>query len=385
MPTVLISPVFKKPIATYFPALTGLRACAAYLVFLFHYNPFQSNTWLNRFFNEGHIGVTLFFVLSGLLICLRYIDRVELSGQWLSKYFRNRIARIYPMYFLVTLLTFFLTWLQPGRDISGHWLKSSLFEKVLTVFLNITLLRGFFQDFIATGVLPGWTLTVEETFYFLAPLLLVGLVRVNSLNKYVLLLLYALAILAVGFTLVRIAPHKFGFFISNGYMLNVTFFGRCFEFISGMALAIFMRNSSSEPRTGISWATWLGLAWIGAAMYVAMLGLAGETPTDQGAGITSFGRNILNNFFVPPGIVLLYWGLIYEKTWLRWLLSSKLFDLLGKSSYVFYLIHMGVFSMAIGRYVSHNQLVIFVLLVLASIMMHKFIEEPMHKLIARRK
>jgi peptidoglycan/LPS O-acetylase OafA/YrhL len=385
MPAVLSSPVYKKPTATYFPALTGLRACAAYLVFLFHYNPFQPNTWPNKFFDEGHIGVTLFFVLSGLLICLRYIDRVELSRQWLGKYFRNRVARIYPMYFLVTVLTFFLTWLQPGRDISGHWLKSSLPEKGLTVFLNITLLRGFFQDFVVTGVVPGWTLTVEETFYLLAPLLLIGLVRVNRSSKYLLLLLYLIVILSIGFLLVKVAPHKYGFFISNGYMLNMTFFGRCFEFISGMALAVFIRNSSGDLRTSFSWATWLGLVWIGVAIYFAMLGLAGHTPTDQGAGITSLGRNILNNFFVPPGIVLLYWGLIYEKTWLRSILSSKLFDLLGKSSYVFYLIHMSVFSMAIGRYLSHNPLVIFVLLLLASIVMHRFIEEPMHKLIARRK
>ena len=56
-----------------FPSLTGIRAIAAYMVFIHHYNTF-ANKGLHDFFGEFHIGVTLFFVLSGFLIAHRYYN-----------------------------------------------------------------------------------------------------------------------------------------------------------------------------------------------------------------------------------------------------------------------------------------------------------------------
>ena len=66
---------------TYIPALTGIRAVAAYVVFLHHLSFFNNGTLLWQFTNEGHIGVTIFFVLSGFLITLRYKGKVEMSRQ----------------------------------------------------------------------------------------------------------------------------------------------------------------------------------------------------------------------------------------------------------------------------------------------------------------
>lgn len=55
----------------YFPALTGVRAIAAYMVFIHHYKLFPGSFVGKRmfyFFNEFHTGVTFFFVLSGFFI-----------------------------------------------------------------------------------------------------------------------------------------------------------------------------------------------------------------------------------------------------------------------------------------------------------------------------
>ncbi len=91
----------------YIPALTGVRALAAYLVFISHYaDVFDTiampHACIRRFFNEFHIGVTIFFVLSGFLIAFRYFDSFQLNGDWFKQYLKNRVARIYPMYFLLT-------------------------------------------------------------------------------------------------------------------------------------------------------------------------------------------------------------------------------------------------------------------------------------------
>ncbi|MEO6499619.1 MAG: hypothetical protein ABIN95_11415, partial [Mucilaginibacter sp.] len=67
----------QKTLQNYVPALTGVRAVAAYLVFISHYYYIFGENFpqiVNRFLGEFHIGVTIFFVLSGFLITYRYYN-----------------------------------------------------------------------------------------------------------------------------------------------------------------------------------------------------------------------------------------------------------------------------------------------------------------------
>jgi peptidoglycan/LPS O-acetylase OafA/YrhL len=57
---------------------------------------------------------------------------------------------------------------------------------------------------------------------------------------------------------------------------------------------------------------------------------------------SDYARLLVNNILLPLPIASLLWGLIHERTWLQRLLQSRLLTLLGKSSYAFYLIHLGV-------------------------------------------
>lgn len=50
---------------------------------------------------------------------------------------------------------------------------------------------------------------------------------------------------------------------------------------------------------------------------------------------------VLNNFVLPLFIGSFYWGLVREKSFLRAVLATRFADLLGRSSYAFYLIHYG--------------------------------------------
>lgn len=95
------SPPAATPAKPYFPALTGLRALAAWLIFFYHTNPLDQQGLPGRIIAEFHVGVAVFFVLSGFLICLRYGSQLELSPQWLGNYVRHRFARIYPLYFFL--------------------------------------------------------------------------------------------------------------------------------------------------------------------------------------------------------------------------------------------------------------------------------------------
>jgi peptidoglycan/LPS O-acetylase OafA/YrhL len=84
----------------------------------------------------------------------------------------------------------------------------------------------------------------------------------------------------------------------------------------------------------------------------------------------------LNTAVLPLGVVCLFYGLITERTRLSHILGSSMAQYLGKSSYAFYLVHLGVLSTVVQRYLSAEPLVLFVLVVVVSLGLWKFIEEP---------
>ena len=156
------------------PALDGLRACAIILVLLRHaVRPFHPEVapllplgaWdaATPMIN-GWMGVDLFFVLSGFLIthhiCHRYADGFDRRG--LIDYVRRRLFRIVPAYYVVLLLV-----------AAGAFPYYPVAPERLGERVGYHLL--FMQDYLPSDiVVVFWSLGVEEKFYVLAPLLLMG-------------------------------------------------------------------------------------------------------------------------------------------------------------------------------------------------------------------
>lgn len=298
------------------------------MVYFHHFNPFSGGheSYRNayRFFAEFHIGVTLFFVLSGFIITHKYfIDR----SVPVSVYLWNRFTKIYPVFFVLTLLTFLLRFFLLGND-AEPW--------GLALLLNLLLLKGYFSDFLFSGIAQAWTLTVEETFYLTAPALAWAWHKV----RWPLLVLPA-AIIALGLSIQTVLMDGmfFGFLGDAKFMFNFTFLGRCFEFLVGMALAFNLRY-----RVKFKYMTLFGvMSVVLSLMALTLIGNESMTGDNFPLGI------VVNNFALPLfGIVPLYYGLVYEDTWLRKLLSGRLFRILGESSYLFYLIHIGVIQLALS-------------------------------------
>ncbi|HKP31498.1 MAG TPA: acyltransferase, partial [Chitinophagaceae bacterium] len=146
--------------------LTGVRFLAVLMVFLYHYNPFVKNynpsgNLLSSIVNEMYAGVGLFFVLSGFLITYNYFKASNFSFDFFRKYMARRFAKIYPVFFIITTVYFIYWWTrgEGGDHLAGVYV------------LNITFIKGFSQKLMFTGIFQGWSLTVEETFYLLAPLI----------------------------------------------------------------------------------------------------------------------------------------------------------------------------------------------------------------------
>ena len=323
------------------------------MVYFHHFNPFSNPGTLGfRFFAEFHIGVTLFFVLSGFIITHKYFLNRTVP---LSVYFWNRFTKIYPVFLFLTLLTFLIQ----AVYFNGFGERESL-----TLLVNLLLLKGYFSDYLFTGIAQAWTLTVEETFYLLAPLLAVSW---RKLRWPILVLPVVLVCLGL---LIRYLFHDlfpFGFMGDLQFLFNFTFFGRCFEFLLGMGLAYSLHQSFKPKHMTIFGAVCIFLS----LMALALIGKEGKTGDNFPLGI------VINNFALPLfGIVPLFWGLIQEETWLKKLLSSRLFRILGDSSYVFYLIHIGIFQLALAT-LGFSIYINLLLLYTAAIFGFYFFEHPL--------
>jgi peptidoglycan/LPS O-acetylase OafA/YrhL len=313
----------------YIPALTGVRGLAAFLIFLDHYNQTDFPPLLFRIFNEFHFPLPMFFVLSGFLICLRYYDNVEVNKHWMRKYIKNRIARVYPIYLILTVATFLVAWM-----INDNSIYNNLSSHFGVFLLNISFIRGFFDDIKFTGIAQGWSLTVEECFYFSAPFFFLLIQRTKKWIIYLPLL-----IMGFGALLVFIFRNVdfYGFFVDFKFMFIYTFFGRCVEFFVGMGLALIIRKSD-DTISKIPFYTYLGILGIaGTTVIMVNQPISPEVPFGlyQPVGIFT------NNIILPFAIGSFFYGLIKEKSVIRFLLSTPFGQLNGRSSYIFYLIHLG--------------------------------------------
>ena len=342
----------------FFPALTGYRAIAAWMIFVYHFMPWANPkypAWIKQIVWEFHIGVDMFFVLSGFLITYRYFNDYPIH---FKRYMVNRIARIYPMYFLITTAVFLVWFFQ-----NGYW----NFEKTIEAVLSFTMTKAMFAKYSFAGIPQGWTLTLEELFYLTAPFYFM-LIRKKSWWLWVLPIL----IFFFGISLRNIIQgvENVGEFMQKNISVYII------EFFSGIALALVMLRK--KLKTGIPIATYGGLAVI--ALYLVGMQVV-RTPLGLKTDIGTF---VSMGFLSLLGIAPLLWGLIHENTWISRILGHPWMVLLGKSSYIFYLIHKGFVPIFINDYISDNKLIIFILLNVLSIILFRYIEEPMNHYIRRK-
>lgn len=146
------------------PALDVLRSLAILLVLLFHiksFAPHSEHIQRMPFVRFGWTGVDLFFVLSGLLIGGQLWKELKKSGGVkVGRFILRRGFRIWPLYYLVVsyLLAQHVFF---GRQVHGLW-------------LDVSFLSNYYFLFPVGGhvVGGGWSLSLEEQFYLVAPIFL---------------------------------------------------------------------------------------------------------------------------------------------------------------------------------------------------------------------
>ena len=140
-----------------FGSLDGLRALSI-LAVLFHHTGGSTSqgAW-----NRGHLGVDLFFVISGfLIVTLLLRERAHTGAISLRAFYARRSLRILPLYYAVLLGTFVLTL---GSDSTGARTYREGLPWALLYLTNWHVVQGMLSI--------TWSLAAEEQFYLAWPLL----------------------------------------------------------------------------------------------------------------------------------------------------------------------------------------------------------------------
>lgn len=149
----------------------GIRAIAVLMVVVGHWTPALSSFWFN-----GHVGVQLFFVISGYLITGILLDTREQGErlvQWrataLRRFYIRRFLRIFPVFYATLAVTYLLGF--PA-------VRSTVWWHVAYLSNVLIAMRG---EWIGASS-HFWSLAVEEQFYLAWPLIILCVPRRHLLR-----------------------------------------------------------------------------------------------------------------------------------------------------------------------------------------------------------
>jgi peptidoglycan/LPS O-acetylase OafA/YrhL len=177
-------------------ALTGLRAVAATLVVLLHFQRFlwpyiDQVPFVRAIVSSGWLGVDLFFVLSGFVLTLSYVDQVGRRPRpaVIGRFLVNRVARVWPAWATVTVLmaAFVLTLRTIGWNADVLTPHPPVDVASMARQLTMTQMWGRDSFFGASYNMPGWSISAEWLAYLAFPLLAVFLRPLRRLPAVVLL------------------------------------------------------------------------------------------------------------------------------------------------------------------------------------------------------
>jgi peptidoglycan/LPS O-acetylase OafA/YrhL len=331
--------------SAYRPDIDGLRAIAVVAVIAFHANA--------RLLPGGFAGVDIFFVISGYLISSILFRELDKGTFSFRDFYARRIKRILPAYIVVALFTLIVSsWLLIPNDyifyttsLAASWAFAS------NIFFSM-LSWGYFgartEEF---PLLHTWSLSIEEQFYFVYPILLILLSR--YMKRRIMATLFVLAVVFVAISQWNTGQVKTYFLLT----------ARAHELIAG-ALAFLIGQRYPIRSTVAANA----LAMIGMTMMIASLFLLTR-------GVPFPG---VNSLYPCVGVALVMYACGRENIVTR-LLTSRTLVFIGLISYSLYLWHWPIFVFLRYRDIEMSSGVVVAAVALAfalAVLTWKFVENP---------
>lgn len=293
--------------------LDGIRFVLFLLVFTTHYHPMPLKV--------SYFGYALpvFFVMSGFLITnvLLSANNPTLGGK-LKTFYARRILRICPSYFVVVSLLIGLGALTYPLSYLFYLVNVKMFA--LSVSMPFGQFHGWFLEAWRRESLHLWSLSVEEQFYILYPLVLyLTPVRYRT---WMLLSVLFLSIVS-RFWFMAFFPKSF-----YGTLLPV-----CTEYFVWGCIFAWLEARNRLAALSASWT--LGLS----ALLILLL-----IVTEHQLGESGFLQFTTSHYQTPIalGMGFFIWGLwsIDDRHWVARMLSWKPLVYFGAMSYTLYLVHL---------------------------------------------
>ena len=343
---------------TYRPEVDGLRAIAVGAVILYHaqitifgYQPFEG----------GFIGVDIFFVISGYLITSIILKELVTSGSFSFKHFyERRIRRMLPALLFVMLASLPLAWM--------YLLPSDLIDFSKSILYSLGFSSNFYfhysgLEYSVEGLkhpyLHTWSLSVEEQYYILFPIVL--LITFKYFKKYLIHILILGFLISLGLAEWTSRNYPSASF----YFLHT----RMWELLAGSILAYFEITRGHRSKHQI-------FNFILPTIGILLIGYS----------ILFFNDEIIHpsfhTLFPIIGVCLIIW-FSNKKEIITKILSTKLFVGIGLISYSLYLWHYPIFVFTAKLKLTEGnilkKLFIAVFIIILSIVSYYFIEKPFRR------
>lgn len=328
----------------YRPEIDGLRSVAVLPVILFHAGL--------GIFSGGFVGVDIFFVISGYLITTIILSQIIAGRFSLLDFYSRRSRRILPALFLVIACTipfaFVLMLPSQFKDFSQSVAAVSIFASNILFWKE----SGYFAAAAELKpLLHTWSLAVEEQYYVLFPLLLLGLWRLGARPALMVLGAIFAASLIASQILSSRAPD------ANFFLLP----SRAWELLAGSLCAIWILK---RGQSGHALASALGLGLILGSIFL----YDGDTPFPSVYALAPVAGTALIILFADAG------------TPVGRLLAMRGPVFIGLISYSAYLWHQPLFALARLASPHHPPMAVMMALAALSIglafLSWKYVEQP---------
>lgn len=337
--------------------IQGLRGIAILLVLAYHLNI--------PYFSGGFIGVDIFFVISGYLITRIILNELKDKSFSLIKFYERRIRRVLPAYLAASFIALFISYifLMPSKLMDfAKVLVATLFF-VSNFFFTYSYNYFFEGGATNSSLLHTWSLSVEEQFYILYPLVFIFLISI-----------YKKAYLK-NFTITLIVISFFSFFFANylvfkGYN-TMAFYNlptRAWQLVLGALTFILEKKYiTKNEKKNFVWSEYILFLSILSIFFSSIL----------------MNKNTLHPSFITlipvfaASLIIFYSN--YSKFFLN-ILKSKILGYFGKISYSLYLWHFLIIFHIKDIFGYENETINIFLSIIISILLsdlsYRFIESP---------
>lgn len=304
-------------------ALTGLRFLAALPVVLFHVLPRAAMpAWADSLADLGYVSVGLFFVLSGFVLAYAYSGKEGKEGE-VDKptFYRNRFARIYPVYALAMLIAL------PAFARAYEWLQLPRGEFGIDVLLRFLLIHAWHPGTMKYYNVPSWSLSVEAFFYLIFPFVLPSVFKirppevVRSLIAVLALAVFAPAVFEWAYPGTTPASESYRVLMIKFHPLV-----RLPEFLAGLLLGrLFVGRTSTLTALRADWL-------VGLSVGAIVLAIAFGMP-----------YVLLHTGGLATAFAVIVWALASGQGRAAAFLASRPLVLLGEASFALYILHVPLF------------------------------------------